>query len=55
MDRNKGDKLPNADLTQGIIASALNLLHGLGHGGNQKPYANALVAEFYSPKIPQVH
>lgn len=36
---------PHAELTFGIIGSAMEVLNGLGHGLNEKPYENALKVE----------
>jgi GxxExxY protein len=46
------DKILHADLTHAVIGAAMEVLNGLGHGLNEKPYENALMVEFGLRDIP---
>jgi GxxExxY protein len=47
MDTNEHEsKLIHGELVYAIVGSAMEVLNGLGHGLNEKPYENALAVEF---------
>ena len=50
-DAHKSDG-PHAPLTYKIVGCAMEVLNGIGHGLNEKPYENALVVEFGLRGIP---
>ena len=42
----RGGNLLHGDKSHAIIGAAMEVLNGLGHGLDEKPYENALVVEF---------
>jgi GxxExxY protein len=47
MDTNEHElKLIHGELVYAIVGSAMEVLNGLGHGLNEKPYENAMAVEF---------
>jgi GxxExxY protein len=52
MNTNQNGGLLLKDEVFNIVAAAMEVLNGLGHGLNEKPYENALVVEFKLRGIP---
>jgi GxxExxY protein len=52
MNTNPKNELLLKDEVYAIAGSAMEVLNGIGHGLNEKPYENALVVEFGLRKIP---
>ena len=52
MNTNKDTKLLLKDEVFQIVGAAMEVLNGVGHGFNEKPYENALVVEFGLRRIP---
>ena len=53
MDTNEHEsKLIHGELVYTIAGCAMEVLNGLGHGLNEKPYENAMAVEFGLRKIP---
>ena len=51
MNTNPDNKLLFKEEVFQIVGSAIEVLNGIGHGLNEKPYENALVVEFGIRKI----
>jgi GxxExxY protein len=52
MNTNPDNKLLLKDEVFQVVGSAIEVLNGIGHGLNEKPYENGLVVEFGIRKIP---
>ena len=53
MDAN-GRELVLKDEVYAVVACSIEILNGMGHGLNEKPYENALAIEFSHRSIPYV-